>query len=459
MRTWWHRLHRVTRDDGGLSLAEVLVAMLIFAMVSTGLLYSMMGTLNLTREARVRVVAANLAAEEIDLSRDTDDLFDLVDLAPELRVVNGENFYVQRRTQWVSDPNADFNCGASAGGGSLRYKRVNVLVTWDNMRAGAEPVRSDTVLNPDDHINDPTKGTILVSVLRADGTGNPNVTVSASPSVGSAITPTDTQGCTYVLRVNPGTYTISAQRTGHVSDAQLPTPSQTVMVTAGASASVGFQLDQAARFNATLAPGAPATTKVASTMPMSVVSTYGVATATAAAGAGSLTPAYLLHPFTSGYQPFAGSCAAADPRQWPEVVEGGVTYHGVLPEPVAAAPGDTVAMPVPMGLVQVTSGGSGSWLRAEAVAPPSATPALPGCATATSYVIGNVIPASGAVTIALPYGSWRLYQGGTSTSITNTIGPGRIVPVTPAVPARTTVTSGPSGSGVVTFDPRTAVTP
>ncbi|MFS0704169.1 prepilin-type N-terminal cleavage/methylation domain-containing protein [Cellulomonas sp. 179-A 9B4 NHS] len=463
MRTWWHRLHRVARDDAGLTLAEILVAMLIFAMVSTGLAYSMIGTLNLTRESRVRVVAANLAAEEIDLARDTDDLFDLLNETRSV-TINNDVFRVERRTQWVSDPAADFSCGSSAGGGTLRYKRVNVTVTWGGMRAGAQPVRSDTVLNPDDHINDPTKGTILVSVLRADGTGNPNVTITATPSTGSVVSPTDAQGCTYILRVDPGTYTIKAQRTGHVSDAQLSAPAQTVSVTPGTTASVGFQMDQAATFNSVLAPGAPAGTRVPSSgaMPVSVVSTYGNATPTPVAGGGTLTPRFSLHPFTSGYQPFAGSCLGSDPRNWPDVVEGATTFRAALPDAVAAEPGGTVTMNVPMGLVQVTGGGSGTYLRAESMTPIETEPPTPGCETTVSYAFGNVLPSSGgsSVVIALPYGTWRLLQG-SSTSQSNVVQHNRITPVVLApgtVPQRLTVTNV-SGTGVVTVDPRMAVAP
>lgn len=462
MRIWWHRLQRRTRDDSGLSLVEIIVAMMIFAMVSVGLAYSMIGTLNLTRESRVRVVAANLAAEEIDLARDAEDLFGLLDEDREVPL-NGDVFTVQRRTQWVSDPNADFSCGASGTSGTLRYKRVNVTVTWGGMSAGAQPVRSDTVLNPDDHINDPTKGTILVSVLRADGTGNANVTITATPSTGAVISSTDAQGCTYILRVTPGTYTIKATRSGHVSDAQVAAPAQTVSVTAGATASVGFQLDQAATFNAVLAPGAPAGTRVpqASTpVPVSVVSTYGIATPTAVSGAGSTTPRFSLHPFTSGYQPFAGSCDASDPRNWPEVEEAGTTYRAELPPAVAAEPGGIVSMDVPMGLVQVTGTGAGRYVRIESVAPVAATPASPGCATTVTYGYGEILPtASGSAVIALPYGTWRVLHGGSSSQTT-------VLPATkltavvlpaPAVPQRVTVSG--TTTGVVTVDPRVAVTP
>ncbi len=450
MQTWWRRMRSTDGGDAGLGLAELLVAMFIFALVSSGVAYSLIGILGLTRDARARAVAANLAAEEIDLARDSADLFALLD-SERTVALNGDEFEVVRRTQWVSDPGDEFTCGAGTGTGSLRYKRVNVTVTWGGMSATAEPVRSDTLISPDDHINDPTKGTILVSVLRADGTGNQGVTVSASPTVGSVISQTDAQGCTYVLKVNPGTYTVTASRANHVSDAQATAPSQTVVVAAGATASVGFQLDQAATYSATLAPGAPAGTRTPTDLTTTFTSTYGSVAVSPSSGQGGTTQAFRLHPFTTGYQAYAGTCAAADPRQWPEETVGGVTFAGTLPDAVAAAPGGSVALGVPMGVVQVSGGstsGSKTYLRAVSQS------STPGCDSTVTYTFGSVIPASGSITVALPYGSWQLYQG-TSGSTGTALGTSRVTVPAPAIPTRTTI----STTGVVTFDPRVEVVP
>ncbi|MBO0900374.1 prepilin-type N-terminal cleavage/methylation domain-containing protein [Cellulomonas sp. zg-ZUI222] len=443
MLTWWHRWQRARSGDAGMGLPELLVAMMIFALVSTGLAYSLISTLSLTRDARARAVAANLAAEEIDLARDAADLFAMLD---ETRTVhlNGDEYTVNRTTQWVSDPGAEFTCGAGTGSGSLRYKRVNVTVTWGGMRDGVNPARSDTILTPDDHINDPTKGTILVSVLRADGTGNAGVAVTASPGVGSVISPTDSQGCTYILKVNPGTYTVTVQRAEHVNDAQLAAPTQSVVVAAGSTASVGFQLDEVATFTATMAPGAPAGTRLptSTNFRTTFTNTYGNAAVVPFGGPGGTSQTYKLHPFTSGYAPFAGTCDLADPRAWPEDTSGPVPLVGTLPDPVAAPPGGTAAMSVPMGVVRVTPGG-GRWLHA--------TSEDPGCAV--TYSFGEVLTGSG-VSIALPYGSWRLQQSSSSSGTKSNISASQIVVPAPAVPERTTV----AGS-VVTFDPRTAVLP
>jgi len=74
-----------------------------------------------------------------------------------------------------------------------------------------------------------------------------------------------------------------------------------------------------------------------------------------------------------------------------------------------------------------------------------------------SYTFGNIVPAaaSGRVTVALPYGSWRLQTSTTASGSKTALPAGRLAALTPAMPERTTIAT----SGVVTFDPRTAVLP
>ncbi len=68
--------------------------MMIFALLSTGLLYTMLSVLSVGRDSRARQVAANLAAEEIDLARDASSLFDArAGRAPPCDL-NGDTFHV-----------------------------------------------------------------------------------------------------------------------------------------------------------------------------------------------------------------------------------------------------------------------------------------------------------------------------------------------------------------------------
>jgi len=438
-----------SRDAAGMTLIEVLVAMLIFALVSTGIIYTMLSTLTITRDSRARQVASNLAAQQIDLSRDAKDLFLLVDNDHDV-TLNGDTFHVHTSTQWVSDPDLEFSCGA--GGGALRYKRVNVTVTWDNMRSVTNPVRSDTVIDPKVRINDPTKGTILVSVLNAVGTGVAGVTVATSPSTGTVIAPTDAQGCTYILKANPGAYTVTVSGTGYRDGNQNATASTSVSVTMGTSSSAGFLYDKAATFTTHLAttftPGPGVTLRVPTDMKISFWNTYGIYSQTPTGGAGTATQTFPLHPYPSGYQVYAGACDRGEPGFWESVPDVGGTLQGVRGDAVSGPPGGTASVDVPMGIVTIAAGGSGNFLRAERVT------IVPADACTEVLHFGSVLGAS-PTTIALPYGAWKLYRGTSAGAAGSQITAGSISAPVPAVPERTTI----AADGTVTLDPRVVVAP
>lgn len=444
---------RLRHDDAGMTLVEVIIAMVIFALVSTGFVYTMLSVLQLTRDSRAREVAANLAAEEIDLARDAADLFALVDDDWSIDM-NGDTFHVARRTSWVTNPDEDFSCGGAGigggGGGNLRYKRVNVTVTWDGMRESTEAVRSDTLINPAERVNDPTLGTIIVSVLNGGGTGSSGVTVSTSPSASAVIKSTDSQGCTYVLKVAPKQYTISLARSNYVDNQQASAPSQTVEVVAGQTTTVGFQYDLAATFTAKLAPttGTPAGTpapKLPNNLTTTFTNTYGDFVRTPDGGGSTATQTFRLHPFSSGYTAYAGSCAAADPAQWPTQTIGLDTWSGQRPVPQAALGGGAATIEVPMGLVTVTGGG-GSFLKAVSLDPVAPSDA-PKCQTPQTLTYGSVL-GGGATTIALPYGTWQLSRGSSQNTANTLISAPNVTPLLPTG-TRTTI----AGSRI-TLDPR-----
>jgi prepilin-type N-terminal cleavage/methylation domain-containing protein len=456
VKTLRARLGTPEDRESGVTLVEVLVAMIIFSIISTGVIYSMLSVLALTRDSRSIQVASNLAAQEIDLARAVDDLFTLLDDDKDVQL-NGDTFHVQIRTGWVSDPAVDLVCGA--GGGALRYKKVNVTVTWDNMQSASSAVTSYTVIDPKSRINDPTKGTILVSVLSATGSGADGVSVTASPSStpngATALTvapaATDAQGCTYILKVVPGNYDVTVSRSGYVDVNQAATSTTTVGVTAGASASVGFQYDDAGDFTMTYISNYPsAGVKIPTNMGTSFLSTYG--TFVSPGTTNNLTRTVSLHPFTAGYSVLAGryvepngssaGCVAVDPEEWPDVVEGVNLFVGKRTAPVATVPGGAVSTNVPMGVFSLKGGSTGTYLKAVSV------DATPRCEDGMTYVFGAIVPTSSStsVSIALPYGSWKLYTGTSAATQTTAVGGSRMTMLT-----RGTVDNG---TNIVLLDPR-----
>lgn len=440
------RLDLHTERENGLTLIEVVVAMTLFMIISVTVLYTMMSILTWTRDSRSRQVAANLAAQEVDLARDINDVFniDTVLRDPDPATTNGDQFHVVRTASWVAAGGTVTSCGT--GGGILRYKEVHVSVTWDSMRVGAPPVVSDTLINPNERINDPTLGTIIVSVLTANGEGVEGVTVSAAPSSGSALgnEVTDPQGCAYFLLVPPNSYTVAVTApAGHtyVDITGNPAPTGPATVTAGAAASVLFTYDEAGTFRATYDV---ATDIVPMNLPTSLISTRDpvVTTATVASNPRLIT----VSPWTDGYTVLAGDtvgCAASDPGLWDPY---GAKLDGVRPEPVAVTATSTVNITVPAGAATVTGMATSGTTNRYLVAVSNSNPGNGQPACLTTQTLRFAAATSSSMNISLPYGSWTLYRWNATTG-TPTSGTKVTSGVTPG-------TGGTFSSNVLTLDPR-----
>lgn len=442
------------KTDEGMSLIEVVVALMVFMVISVGVAYSSITILRMTDDIRSRQVASNLATSELDLARAAADPFDIVN-GTRTTVVSGITYTIKRSTSWVETSGADVGCGS--GTGTLQAKRVNVTVTWNGMLNTTQPVRSDTLISPDTRINDPALGTIRVSVLNVGGTGSAGVSVSVTPTVnGAALTtppdPTDTDGCSFALKVVPGTYKVAISRADSVDTQQVANPFQTVTVTAGGSVASQFQYDYAGKFNLTYANNVTGTTpKLPDNLDTSYFSTFGVYV-----DSGKKSQV-ALHPVPSGYTGIAGKyiapsqsgagCVSVDPAAWPAATVNGVPLAaGVRAAPVAAAPQGQVGMGIPMGVVNVKNNGVAYLTAVSATAPSSA--ADPGCATGMTYSYGAVL-INGTVPVALPYGSWTLYTSSTANGTKTPISTSNLGIVGSLLGALL-------GGNVITVDPRAA---
>jgi prepilin-type N-terminal cleavage/methylation domain-containing protein len=429
------------RDDSGFTLVEVIVAMVIFAIVSTSILYGMLSVLKITRDSRAQQVASNLAAEEIDLARAADDLFLLDDYTYPPRTLNGDIFTVKREARWVTDPAQDLQCGS--GGTALRYKSIKVIVTWQGM-ASANGVESYTVINPAERINDPAKGTIIVTVRSPNGSGVSGAAVSATPAVppngatALSVTPsaTNSQGCSYILKVNPGNYTVTASKAGYVDVKQKPLASVDTTVTIGNAVAVDLTYGLASTYPVNLATNGPSDTKIPTNLRTTMISSlppyYDTTTVATRARSFSLFP--------TAYEAIAGNfvpsaegtpgCPAVDPASWPAILVGVDTYASFRPPAAVADPGATAAPTnVKMGIFTITGDSSANRRYIKAISQ-DRTPRCEVSAQMT-YTFGNTLGTSTGTktTFALPYGSWLLYYGD-SSSQTTVVGASRMALVT-----------------------------
>jgi len=421
------RLFAARTDDepeSGFSIVEVLVATLIFMLLSLGIAQATVTSIRLSGDQKHRVTALSLAASEIDKVRALADPFNVLP-ATSTSTIDSITYTIVRQAEWVSGTGTDIPCGG-AGTANLQLKRVNVSVTWTGQLAGTNSVTTNTVLAPIGRINDPTQGTIIIAATRADGSGSSGVTPTVSAVSGGATAlatappATDSDGCSYALRVTPGVYNVSLSKSGYVDITQNPTPSLNVTVVAGATVSAPFAYDKAAKFTMTYAPGAPGGTLFASNAETSFVNTYGTSSIS-----GTPTSAS-LYPWAVGYVPIAGhyiaptqfsaGCRSVDPSEWPAgtIGSGPALAAGDHGAAVAAGPGGAAAMNVPMGLLKVRSNKSGTLTVVSAT--PIAGWGDPGCGTGMTYTFS--ITKNNDTTIALPFGTWSLTVPGASLTLT-----------------------------------------
>lgn len=451
-----HRQFSARNEDEGFTLIEVVVAMLVFAIIATGFLMTVTAGLVNTRDTRARVIAANLASQQIDLIRSASSVFDVVN-STSTRTLNGDTFHVRVSTSWATSTGATATCEAGTAVGSLAYKQVTVEVTWDNMPEGSDPVFADTSLTPRSKINDPSLGTVLVGVIDSAGSGLAGVQVSLSPASVATVT-TDSDGCAYLLKVPAGTYTVSiALGSGtYVNDQQLTAPTATVPVTAGSSSRVSFAYDKATTFNASYAKNLTGTIYLPNNLTTTFMSSYGSFEAdwsTSGTVTNTAAKSFTRYPLPSGYAVVAGgyaetpanpatSCLSPEPGHWTATA----SLVGTAPYPVAGLPGTAVSVDVPMGGVSLNgANGSGSYLKAVSSTPAGAGDPGCGASAVMTYTFGSVI-GSGTTRVALPYGTWKLYRGDSSNQTTQiTSG------ITVSGSANATVTGG-----LVVLDPRTA---
>jgi prepilin-type N-terminal cleavage/methylation domain-containing protein len=463
-----HPLRRSTHDsrDQGFTLIEVLVAMVVFGILSVLVAYLLTTAMTLTRSNRASEVAANLAAQAIDQARSATNVFSVVS-GVTTTTVDGTTYTITKSAGWLTNTGTASDCGTS---GLLQNKTLNVAVTWSGMRTGASPVQASTLLAPAGPINDPTTGTIIVHVRNAaNGTGVAGVPIAVavdgtvSPNTGATVSPapsaTDIDGCSYVLKVVPGSYvvTIGSAGDGRISSDQQQPLKIPVPVTAGQSSVLDKQYDTAATPKLTLAPGAPAGTMFPTNLTVTYVPQGDAYTAqvTKTTVGGVTTTSTPLFPFSSGYQAFAGAyvtvgpalgsapiCLSVDPGAWTTPNASGNV--GVRSDPIIGiTPGTTGT--VTMKLVTVT-GISGRWLVAVS-ATAAATVGDPGCATGMTMTFAQA--STNSVTLALPYGSWKLYSLARQTdSVTAS-------PVVPSASITLPAGSPPFTAGnIFTLDPR-----
>ncbi|HEX4392388.1 MAG TPA: prepilin-type N-terminal cleavage/methylation domain-containing protein [Mycobacterium sp.] len=415
-------------DDAGFSIVEVMVALMVFAVLAVCIAGSLTSGLVLTNASRGREVAINLASQDVDNMRITAlgtpaGVFSVTSTpSPIVYTVGGAKFSLSRTVDWVTTTGGSGACGT--GSGTLAYKSVVDKVSWKE-NSNTFSTTMTTLVAPISNINSDTAGTIIVAIIGASGAAESGVSISITPNSGGGgatlaqqPSKTDSDGCSFGLNAQPGTYTVTATETGGIDFQQhAPASNANVVVTAGQNTMVNFTYDQADTFKFTYPSGATLPTN----MPLTFIN--DVAGASQFAASPTTVSAF---PYPDGYQVVAGTyvyaagggsstCIDTNPQTWPTDATSGAVPPDVSASTMGVtAPGaasNPATLAVGMGVVKVSGITTSTFVTAVSTPGPAGTPD-PGCLSVQTLTFPKSTGTS--QTIALPFGTWSIFTGTTS---------------------------------------------
>ena len=217
-------------EEAAFTLVEVLVTALLVALIGGAAASALVATAYTSADQRHRSQAAQIA------ERDQERLRGLT--ADQLNGLNQNSVVTLDGTAYQLNSTASFlsssgvnSCGAPGFGATAYFRTVSTVnwnaniipVTGVNRRP---PVVEESVITP------PAGGTLLAQVVDQTGAaGVPGVTVVASgPDYASGMT--DSNGCTELADLSPGSYTVTFTDPGYVDATGNASPTSAATVTA-----------------------------------------------------------------------------------------------------------------------------------------------------------------------------------------------------------------------------------
>jgi prepilin-type N-terminal cleavage/methylation domain-containing protein len=419
--SWRFRKDALT-NERGMTLIELMVATMVFAVISASTMIALGGALNLNRNDRNRSIGANLAAARMDELRSASFEDITIGQETQTKMVDTVGYLITTDTEWSAINASTSSCdapNASTSAGGPRVLRATVLVEWANM-SGVKPVKSQTLIAPPLGTYDPMTGHISVKVVDrlGVGAGSHDVTITKSTG-GSEMLTTTSEGCAFFEGLVPGNYTVTLNTPGHVDVSLVPTPSRTVGVTAGFASNLTFQYDQAGSLQLTLSgeSGYAIPTGIEAVIYSAALQAPSTTKVYANSGSGLTITG--LFPFTpDGYQTWGGACQDADPlgkrpalagRFYPDAVR----EPSIFFEPGATGVGNIVLKSVDVQVVN----GSGVPRSGRIVQAVHVTGTEYGCPAAKTLNVGTT-DATGQLKVAMPYGAWEFrVTGGTANPL------------------------------------------
>ena len=376
----------------GVTLVEVLVSLAILAVLMGAVATTLVQSMELTGEARWRVVAANVATSETERlrlanPRDVPVGTDVVTRDTSLGEVR-----VERTAEWIpADSTADACQSPTSAPRDLL--RVTVEVAWPDGRFPSSSTQ--TVLTPDVGTRDVERGHLAVRLMDRDARApqpRPLVRVTGGPDHVLRSHMVSRDGCVLVDHLKPGDYHVEVLADG--VDEQGGPPEATASVQVASTSSVQVTFDDPATIEATF------TAQSGSALPAGVdvaLRNTGLVPDERmdVPGTGSTRTIGPVFPFATGYEVFAsvGQCAGIDPAA-----------VGRTRTQVATDPGASAAASVPLATVRVRTVNRGGQPVPGVVVRANA-PADEGCPEGAELELGRT-GTDDELLVAVPMGTW-----------------------------------------------------
>jgi type II secretory pathway pseudopilin PulG len=387
--------NRLSREQSGFALIEVMVSALIVAIVSIGVLAGIDASSATTGSNKARGVAASIAQDDQERLRSMQP-DDLAALRFQRRTVavDGVNYQVDSDARPVNE------AGKGCGDGTL--VKISSEVTWPKMR-GVPPVATDSLVAPQPGSFANNQGGLIIQVRNRSAGPQPGVTVNLTgPQSDSDVT--DENGCASFLYRPSGNYTVAFSKAGYVTPALITSVSKAETIPNGNVSTDSFDYDLAGKVTAnfvTLVQGTGAQVPDDSTslvVSQSGLPAPGIKTFAASPARTPIVTTMTLYPFTSSYSVYSGKCTGASPLNFPPNV----------PASALIGPGGSATVTVFEPSVNVNVTVNGAAAAGATVKATNRTCGSGGNLTYTNATVAGKLPKPG-----MPYGSYDLCASAT----------------------------------------------
>lgn len=391
-------------DDAGFTLIEVMIAAVIFVILSTSAMLALGQLLRAGSTAEARVVATSLATRQIETARSVSANSITNSTST---VTRGGRTYTVTQTAAL-DTAAGTGSACEGVSGAAGFQRVTVSVTWPGM-GSTPPVRSDTVRALPITGATSGLGTLTFAVRDRQGVplaGQPVTLFKAGSTISTMTTRDD--GCAVFAGLTPGTdYSATLTNSGYVDNKHLATSTRAPLSVQAnfVTKDPGWSWDRSMAMQVSVT--APSGYTPPSNLPLTLVNTGltgGLSTLPVCSGTnnpctttvgGTSWTVPTAFPHRDGYQAYAGACRPTSPT--------------ITPVVLPANPGGTSTGSAPaLGGVEVRRGslslpGLGLPVYARNIE-----------CTSERYQFATNLLSSTPTRIALPPGRWQI-EGATGT--------------------------------------------